>query len=89
MFQPIVTLLGHGEFTPRNSELDNLLQYICAVEANEVLCENILFVLLGFDPIGLNQVNYIVIINQSCTILLYFVIKCLNTVVLISTGGIQ
>lgn len=87
MFQPIVTLLGHGEFTPRNSELDNLLQYICAVEANEVLCENILFVLLGFDPIGFNQVYYIVTIDK--TILLYFVIKRLKTVVLISTGGIQ
>lgn len=82
MFQPIVTLLGHGELTPRNSVLDNLLQYLCASKANEVICENLLFVLLGFDPIGLNQVYYIVVI------LCYYVIKALETVI-ISTDEIK
>lgn len=56
MFQPILTLMGHGELSPRNSELNNLFQYVCAVEANAAFCENYLFVMVGFDPIGLNQV---------------------------------
>lgn len=56
VFQPILTLMGHGELSSRNSELNNLLQYVCAVEANEAFCENYIFSLVGFDPIGLNKV---------------------------------
>lgn len=56
VFQPILTLMGHGELSPRNSELNNLFQYVCAVEANEAFCENYLFLGAGFDPFGFNQV---------------------------------
>lgn len=53
----------HGELLPRNSEVTNLLQYACAIPANAVICENILFSIYeGIDLIGFNQVCYIVII---------------------------
>lgn len=73
-FQLILSLPGHGEILNRNSLISNFLQHACAIKANEELCEELLFLLFGFDPIGFNQVCYIVIVKH----LFIFLFNCLN-----------
>lgn len=62
----------HGELLPRNSEVTNLLQYACAIPANAIICESIVFSIYeGIDLIGFNQVYYIVMLLSVIYLILF------------------
>lgn len=75
----------HGELLPRNSEVTNLLQYTCAIPANAVICENIMFSIYeGIDLIGFNQVCYIVTI-LNVILLIFFNISGIKSEEIVTT----
>lgn len=59
LFQIVLSLFGDGEFFP-NSELIKLLgKYVCPADMELAgLCENVLFLICGFDQNNMNMVSH-------------------------------
>lgn len=54
-FQWISTYLGDGEFLPSNVIQDTLADLVCKSREIELICENIIFLLCGFDEAEFNK----------------------------------
>ena len=56
--QPLLDIVGHGEFFPHSALLDWLSKYLCTADMiAEDLCEDIMFLLCGFDKNNTNIVS--------------------------------
>ena len=53
-----VDLFGHGEFMPSTKLINFLADHLCGSERFSVVCSNILFLVVGYNPSNLNQVRW-------------------------------
>ena len=71
LFQPLITRLGHGEFLPDNGILEFLGKEICPRgDIPQFLCENVLFLLGGYDFQQMNAVRFFSYIIMNMTVLI-------------------
>lgn len=57
--------LGIGEFLPSNRLMDILADLVCDEDALPVICEEIVFLLMGFDKAQLNETLLDTIVHHS------------------------
>lgn len=74
--QVMARFLGIGKFLPRNWVVNLLARYGCEiVEAEKIICENIIFTICGFDRQQFNEVrsDFLLHARHSSTLFrLYF-----------------
>ena len=53
----MLDVVGYGEFLPNSQILDDLAKYVCPDQAIDVICENVIFLICGFDKSNINIVS--------------------------------
>lgn len=51
--------IGDGEFLPNSQLLDDLAKYVCPDQVIDDICENVIFLICGFNKDNINIVNRI------------------------------
>jgi len=64
-FEEVLERLGIGEFFPSNKLMDLLAEYVCDEEYYPTYCENIVFLLMGFDKAQTNETLLDTILHHS------------------------
>ena len=60
LLQFLLDIIGVGEFLPNDALLDWLAKYVCSDEmAPAEVCEDVLFLICGFDKNNINIVSYV------------------------------
>ena len=49
--------VGYGEFLPNSALLDDLAKYVCPDQVIDNICENVIFLICGFDKNNINIVS--------------------------------